>query len=86
MTIAPIVLFVYNRPDNTLQTLNALSENEEAKSSVLYIYCDGPKNKSDNLNIEKIKNVRSFCKNENRFKEVVIIEREENIGLASSVI
>ena len=42
-SLAPVVLFVYNRPDYTQRTLEALTANEEAKYSHLYIYADGPK-------------------------------------------
>jgi len=31
MNLAPIVLFVYNRPDHTRQTVEALQKNELAK-------------------------------------------------------
>ncbi len=37
------VLFVYNRPWHTSQTLNFLALNELAKESVLYIFSDGYK-------------------------------------------
>jgi hypothetical protein len=35
--LAPIVLFAYNRPVHLQKVLDALSQNEESKSSVLYI-------------------------------------------------
>lgn len=40
MTLAPIVLFVYNRPWHTKQTVEALQKNELAKESDLFIYSD----------------------------------------------
>ena len=43
MELAPIVVFAYNRPDHLRRTLDALSKNELAKDSVLFVYCDGPK-------------------------------------------
>ena len=86
MQLAPIVLFVYNRPENTQRTLNALSENAEAKSSILYIFCDGPKENADTFQLEKIHKVRQICQAESRFKEVKIVEREKNFGLAPSII
>ena len=36
--LAPILLFVYNRPEHTLKTLRALSNNVFADSSQLFIY------------------------------------------------
>ena len=43
MALAPIALFVYNRPDHTRRTLEALSRNELADQSHLFIFADGPK-------------------------------------------
>ena len=45
--LAPIVLFCYNRPWHTQQTLDALSLNDLAVASDLIVYCDGPKKDSD---------------------------------------
>ena len=41
--LAPIVLFVYNRPDHTRRTLAGLAANPLASESDLIIYADGPK-------------------------------------------
>lgn len=84
--LAPIVLFVYNRPLHTLKTLEALSKNEFANESLLFIYCDGPKSKASDEEIKKIKEVRELVKRENWCKEVKIIEAENNKGLANSII
>ena len=84
--LAPIVLFVYNRPWHTQQTLEALAKNELAKESILYIYADGPKVNANEETIEKIKETRACLKKEQWCKEVVIIERESNVGLAKSII
>lgn len=83
--LAPIVLFTYNRPSHTQNVLDSLAANEEAKESILYIYCDGAK--SDNAeDLKKIDQVRAICLNENRFSEVVVVIQEKNKGLALSVI
>lgn len=39
--LAPIVVFAYNRPNHLRKTLEALAQNDLARSSVLYVYCDG---------------------------------------------
>ncbi|MFN9709791.1 MAG: methyltransferase, TIGR04325 family [Bacteroidota bacterium] len=83
---APIVLFVYNRPENTVTILNSLSENQESKHSVIYIYCDGPKKNATAGDVDKINQVVRIAENENRFKKVVIVKRDENLGLANSII
>lgn len=83
---APIVLFVYNRPWHTLKTLESLYENELANCSTLYVFADGPKDKSSSQQIKDIEKTRSVVKQKQWCKDVVIVERNENIGLSNSVI
>ena len=83
---APIVLFTYSRPIHTQKVLDALSENEEAKESQLYIYCDGAKENASSESLTKIEQTRSIVKKETRFKEVIVIEQPKNKGLANSII
>ncbi|MFA6144564.1 MAG: glycosyltransferase [Sulfurimonas sp.] len=82
-TLAPIVLFVYNRPWHTQQTIEALQKNELATESELFIFSDAAKNDSA---IEKVKEVRHYIKSIDGFKRITIIEREKNWGLANSII
>jgi len=83
VTLAPIVLFVYNRPWHTQQTIEALQKNSLATDSELFIYSDAPKNDSA---IPLVKAVREYIKSIKGFKNVSIIERRTNYGLASSII
>jgi hypothetical protein len=83
MNLAPIVLFVYNRPMHTKQTIEALQKNELASESQLYIYSDAAKNAKAT---ESVCKVREYIKTINGFKKTTIIEREKNLGLANSVI
>jgi len=84
--LAPIVLFVYNRPWHTKQTLDALANNELASQSELFINCDGPKNNANSIDIDQIQKTREIVLNEKRFKKVTIIESVFNKGLANSII
>ncbi len=59
MTLAPIVLFTYNRPWHTRQTVEALKKNYLASESELFIYSDGPKNEE---NVPKVGLVISFIR------------------------
>lgn len=81
--LAPIVLFVYNRPDHTKQTVEALQKNELAIDSELFIYSDAAKNENAE---QKVNEVREYIKNIDGFKKVTIVEREKNWGLANSII
>ena len=83
MILSPIVLFVYNRPDHTKQTVEALQKNELASESELFIYSDVAKNENS---ITKVNEVREYIKTINGFKNIIIIEREKNWGLANSII
>jgi len=67
--LAPIVLFVYKRPWHTEQTLTALAANYLAKDSVLYIYADGPKERSDIEELSAINEVRKLV----RKKQLLIV-------------
>lgn len=82
MTLATIILFVYNRPWHTQQTVEALQKNKLAEKSDLYIFADGPKTAND----EKVSEVRKYIKTISGFKSVTIFEKERNCGLANSVI
>jgi hypothetical protein len=86
MTLAPIALFTYNRPDQTFKTIKALADNVLADKSVMYVFCDGPKNNADEKELERINRVRNIVKNIDGFKEIIIVEQPENIGLANSII
>lgn len=83
MMSAPVVLFVYNRLWHTQQTVEALQQNILADQSELFIFSDGPKNEEA---IHKIQEVRKYIKTITGFKSITIIEREQNLGLAQSII
>lgn len=83
MSLSPIILFVYNRPDHTKRTLDALGKNILAAESPLFIFSDGPKDKDEYNSVERVREVISGAKG---FKEVKIVQKEKNLGLADSVI
>lgn len=83
---APIILFIYNRPDHTLQTLEALAANTLAQESDLFIFADGPKENATLEQLEKIKQTRELARSKTWCKNVTVIESEKNKGLAASII
>ena len=85
MTLAPIVLFTYNRPEHTKKTLDALAMNAEALSSILHIYCDGPKSNASAETLKAIEAVQALAHSETRFKEVIVYVSQVNKGLANSI-
>ena len=83
MTIAPILLFVYNRPEHALRAVESLQANELASKSDLYIFSDAPKDEESEKNVAE---VRHYIHSIKGFKSVHITERQENWGLAKSII
>lgn len=81
--LAPIVLFVYNRPKHTRRVLDALEKNLLAADSELYIISDGAKNASA---VEAVNQVRAIIREPREFKHINIIERSRNWGLADNII
>jgi hypothetical protein len=81
--LAPIVLFVFNRPDHTRRTIEALQKNVLAADSTLFIYSDSVKSNEDE---SKVYAVRNFIKSFKGFKRIEIIFRDKNLGLAQSII
>ena len=84
--LAPIILFVYNRPWHTKQTVEALIKNELASESELYIFADGPKEDASKRQKNSIKEVREYIHTIKGFKKIIITESDHNIGLDNSVI
>ena len=81
--IAPIVLFVYNRPEHTKRTVESLLKNTLARASKLLIFSDGAKNDND---LKKVNAVRDYIKTIKGFDRTEIVLRDKNFGLANSVI
>ncbi len=80
---APIVVFAFNRPNHLKQTLEALKNNNLARQSGLYIYCDHAR---DDVDVKKVKDVIAISKSVKGFASVEVIERENNYGLAKNII
>lgn len=83
MPNAPIALFVYNRPDHTRRTVDALKQNGLAQESDLIIFSDAPKSEA---HFKAVNDVRQFVRKIVGFKSVRVVERDSNFGLARSVI
>lgn len=83
MKLAPVLLFVYNRPQHTRQLLESLLANKEAAESELFIYSDGPKDENDRAAVDE---VRRYVRQIEGFAAVRLTERKQNQGLASNII
>lgn len=83
MSLAPILLFTYNRPSHTRQTLNALLGNELSNESELFIFSDGYKGIEDK---NEVMEVRQLVRSIKGFKKIHITEHGVNLGLAKNII
>lgn len=83
---SPIALFVYNRPEHTRKTIEALQRNALASESVLYVFCDGPKETDDIEEINSISETRQLVKEVKGFKHVIVKSEGKNKGLARMII
>jgi hypothetical protein len=81
--LAPIVLFVYNRPEHARRTVEALKNNTLAQESDLIVYSDAPRVQT---HVRRVSEVRNYVRQIEGFKSVSVIERKTNLGLARSVI
>lgn len=83
MTLAPIALFVYDRPDHLTRVVDALVGNEEASLSQLFIYSDAPKGVAAADSVAK---VRSVARSVRGFRSVEVVVQPTNQGVAQSII
>ena len=83
MTLAPIVIFCYNRPDHLQRTVEALAANSLAARSELIVFSDGARKEADEPQIEA---VRAYLATVSGFRSVRVVAAPRNKGLARSVI
>lgn len=81
--LAPILLFVYNRPQHVKRALGSLLQNREAAASDLYVFSDAARSAEDAAAVEM---VRKEIADIQGFRSVSVVERNESFGLARSII
>ena len=81
--LAPIALFVYNRPHHTQRTLHFLKDNFLAEESRLFIFADAAKTPNDIAAVQEVSDIIHAI---DGFKSIKIIKQEKNLGLAQSII
>lgn len=84
--LAPIALFVYNRPEHTERALEALMRNKLAAESELFIFADGAKTNASSETLKNIERTRTIIRQKKWCGKVSIVESDKNKGLAKSVI
>lgn len=84
-SLAPVILFTYNRPEHTRITLEYLSRCELADRSRLYVFCDGPKDDASAEMRRRIDDVKAVLRARSWAGEVVIESSDTNKGLYRNV-
>lgn len=82
-SLAPILLFTFNRPLHTQEVISSLLNNSEAHLSHLYVFSDGW---TDEASSVEVKATRAFLQTVKGFNKITIVERDRNWGLANSII
>ena len=83
---APVALFVYNRPDHTRQTLEALARNRGAETTTLYVFSDGPKPNASAEERQRIAVTRQLVCSQPWVRNIILVESDANRGLADSIV
>jgi len=84
--IAPICLFLYNRPIHSEQTIKALMNAKNANNSKLFVFCDGIKPNATPQDIANVNEVRRIADHIKGFQQITVIRQELNQGLGKSII
>ena len=84
--LAPLVLFVYNRPDHTKKVLDELNKCALAERTEVFIFSDGSKNEKSKDAVDATRKIIDEFAANNNFRNVTIRKSEVNRGLKKSVI
>lgn len=82
MSYAPIALFIYNRPEHTGRTIEALQRCPEFKASPVFVFSDGPRKPANEADVQ---NARALARTALQ-GHANFIEAPINQGLARSII
>ncbi|CAN5530708.1 glycosyltransferase [soil metagenome] len=86
METTPVALFVYNRPEHTFRTVEALKNNILADKTELFIFADGAKMNASRDDLIKIDKVKTLVSSLTGFKKINLQFSKANKGLAASLI
>jgi len=82
MPLAPLALFVFNRPEHTKRTIDALLANPEITETPVFVFADGPRTHGETSLVARTRAVVR----ESGFRNLTVLERDQNFGLARSII
>lgn len=82
-TLAPVAIFVYNRPNNTKEVIEALKKNHLAPQTDVFVFSDEAKTPKNRKAVDA---VRNYLKTVTGFKSFTVIERPENFYIERNII
>lgn len=85
-SLAPVVVFAYNRPDHLNQTLAALAAADLARDSRVRVYADGPRNEAAREGVDAVRAMLDDPAWGDRFGTFEVVASDENKGLAKAII
>lgn len=87
---SPVALFVYNRADNTQQTLRALMANTLAAQTDLYVFSDGGRDEASWAAVREVRallhEVKAEVTRARTLNSMTVVERPENYYLERNII
>lgn len=86
MSLAPVVIFAYNRPRHLERTLEALADAALARETPVYLFADGAKSEAAKARVAEVRALVARPEWQERFASFTVIVSETNKGLAQSII
>lgn len=83
VSLAPVVLFCFTRPDHLARAVESLLRNPEAAATHLTVFCDAARLPAHRAGVEA---VRQYVASIAGFASVTRVYRDANLGLARSII
>ena len=82
--LAPVVIFAYKRPNHIRKCLDSLSDNLDAKDTVVFICLDGPK-PGDEKHVEEVRHTILEIVEKKLFKDTILLISDVNTNAIFSI-
>ena len=83
ITLAPVVIFAFNRPDHLKRCIDSLLRNKGSEFTEFWVFVDGPRSTDDEIKIHEVFLILNNFKDRKNWH---LRFSEKNLGLANSVI
>jgi len=83
ITLAPVVIFAFNRPDHLKRCIDSLLRNKGSEFTEFWVFVDGPRSTDDEIKIHEVFLILNNFKDSKNWH---LRFSEKNLGLAKSII